>query len=186
MGIFRGILTQRLSRSDWRRVRHAADLKTGREVLRVPERGVGLNITSVEFTSDGRHLVIGGWEATARLLEIATQASPTWRQVQLFKGHGDRVHSVALAPNGHEILTGSYDRTARIWSIDTGHERGRLFGFIDGSWTASSPDGRTSGPASIDETKKPSTFVASIDRPDPRCPIVASRQDFVPVRGKCD
>jgi hypothetical protein len=142
MGIFRGILTQRLSRSDWRRVRHAADLKTGREVLRVPERGVGLNITSVEFTSDGRHLVIGGWEATARLLEIATQASPTWRQVQLFKGHGDRVHSVALAPNGHEILTGSYDRTARIWSIDTGHERGRLFGFIDGSWTASSPDGR--------------------------------------------
>lgn len=94
-------------------------------------------ITSAIFTEDGKYLVTGGMDKTARLLDVQTG-----RELRRFEGHLDGVTSLALTGEGRYLVTGSRDATTRIWDLSSGAELCRLIFFKDGSWSVSDPEGR--------------------------------------------
>src|ERR1017187_10149070 len=80
-------------------------------------KGSSNAVYSVAFSPDGRQILTGSWDQTARLWDAATG-----REIRRFLGHTARVSSVAFSPDGRQILTGSWDQTARLWDIATGKE----------------------------------------------------------------
>lgn len=100
--------------------------------------GHSSGIEAATFSPDGRLLLTGSWDSTARLWEV-----DTGRELRSFAGHSDRITSVAYSPDGRFVLTGSNDKTARLWDVTSGKELLRFEGhsaFIRG--VAFSPDGR--------------------------------------------
>ncbi|HEV3255347.1 MAG TPA: WD40 repeat domain-containing protein, partial [Gemmataceae bacterium] len=76
-------------------------------------------LTTAIFSPDGRKVLSGGQDYTARLWDAATglPIGPPMR-------HQNIVASVAFSPDGQRILTGSHDKTARLWDANTGQPLG--------------------------------------------------------------
>jgi WD40 repeat protein len=74
-------------------------------------------VLSVAFSPDGKYMVTGSLDKTARLWNIASGA-----EVRIFTGHAGSVESVAFSPDGKYVLTGSADKTAKLWDAATGAE----------------------------------------------------------------
>ena len=72
-------------------------------------------LTSAVLSPDGRKMVSGGQDHTARLWDVATgrPIGPPMR-------HQHIVASVAFSPDSRRVLTGSHDQTARVWDAETG------------------------------------------------------------------
>jgi WD40 repeat protein len=105
-------------------------------------------IFSVTFSPDGKSILTGSADKTARLWDLQGNV------IKVFKGHGDIVHSVAFSPDGKNILTGSADNTACLWDLQgnvlqvfTGHEK-RI------NSVAFSPDGKSILTGSWDKTAR--------------------------------
>ena len=64
------------------------------------------------FSPDGRTVVTGSGDKTARLWEVASG-----REIAVLRGHEDAVSSVAFSPDGRTVVTGSGDKTARLWEV---------------------------------------------------------------------
>ena len=62
------------------------------------------------FSPDGRRIVTGSSDQTAKVWEAATG-----RELLTLAGHGDAIGSVAFSPDGQRIVIGSGDRTAKVW-----------------------------------------------------------------------
>ncbi|MBL8062662.1 MAG: PQQ-binding-like beta-propeller repeat protein [Anaerolineales bacterium] len=77
-------------------------------------------IGSVAFSADGKYVVSGSWDNTARIWEAATGIEVARLT------HEDDVVSVAFSPSGKYVLTGSWDGTARVWDATTGIEVARM------------------------------------------------------------
>jgi tetratricopeptide (TPR) repeat protein len=77
------------------------------------------NVTSVAFSPDGKRVVTGSWDDTARVWEVETG-----RAVGEPLRHEDWVNSVAFSPDGNRVVTGSSDYTARVWEVETGRAVG--------------------------------------------------------------
>jgi len=69
-------------------------------------------VISVAFSPNGRYVLTGSLDKTARLWD-----TESGRTVRIFSEHNDGVCSVAISPDGKSVLTGSNDKTARLRSI---------------------------------------------------------------------
>src|SRR5262249_23689165 len=97
------------------------------------------SVTAVAFAPDGRRLVTGGKDCTARGGDTRSG-----QELHCLRGHRRAVTAVAFAPDGQWLVTSSTDGTARIWDADSGRKLRTLHGQNAAPvWAvAVTPDGR--------------------------------------------
>jgi WD40 repeat protein/Flp pilus assembly protein TadD/tRNA A-37 threonylcarbamoyl transferase component Bud32 len=76
-------------------------------------------LTTAVLSPDGKKLLSGGQDYTARLWD-ATTGRPIGTPMK----HQHIVSSVAFSSDGRKVLTGSHDQTARVWDVETGQPIG--------------------------------------------------------------
>jgi WD40 repeat protein len=104
-------------------------------------------ITGIATSADGRWVVSGSDDTTARVWD--TQSSENPSNPRVLKGHAKEVKCVAMSADGRWVVTGSEDTTARVWDIWApqsganprvleGHKEGVASVAVsnDGSWVA--------------------------------------------------
>jgi WD40 repeat protein len=107
-------------------------------------------IFSVAFSLDGKRVVTGSYDKTAKVWD-----AQTGKNILTLKGHTNPVSSVAFSPDGKRVVTGSYDNTAKIWDAVTGREMLTLKGHPRTvTSVAFSPDGKRVVTGSWDKTAK--------------------------------
>ena len=79
---------------------------------------VGLPVSSIAFSADGRYLASGSFLAACQIWDTSTHQTI----VQLV-GHTDDVRSFAFFPGGNKIMSASKDGTIRVWEVDLLEER---------------------------------------------------------------
>ncbi len=107
---------------------------TGKEIQRL-ERGV-ITVTdsdlrstvfidhyveSAVFSPDGRWIVTGSSDSTARVWDVTTG-----KEHMRLNGHTATVSLVAISPDSRRVVTGSFDDTVRVWDVASGKELKRL------------------------------------------------------------
>ena len=126
--------------SAWRR--HQVELKA------VFTHGNAVDV--VAFSPDGKSILTGGNDNTARLWDAAT-GRPIGQPIK----HSEWVISAAFSPDGKTILTGSADKTARLWDAATGRPIGQPMKHSEWVFSvAFSPDGKTILTGSLDKTAR--------------------------------
>ena len=90
-----------------------------------PQRKMGA-LTSVCVTVDGKYVVTGSGDKTARVWRLDNGA-----HVRTLEGHLDWVSSVCATVDGKYVVTGSGDKTARVWRLDDGAHVRTLEGHSD-------------------------------------------------------
>jgi WD40 repeat protein len=133
---------------NWKRVARA-NLSAWRPYL-VELKGLlshGDQVSSVAFSLDGKIILTGSFDRTARLWD-----TETGRNIGEPLQNPERVFSVAFSPDGRTILTGCGDGTARVWDATTRRPSSPPLKHMDVgsvplgdivSSVAFSPDGRT-------------------------------------------
>ena len=71
------------------------------------------------FNPDGRTIVTGSADRSARLCDVTDRRHPS--AVATLTGYGKSVNSVTFSADGHTIATGSADHTARLWDATDRH-----------------------------------------------------------------
>ncbi|MCB5169686.1 helix-turn-helix domain-containing protein [Streptomyces bambusae] len=107
-------------------------------------RGHSDDVNAVAFTSDGRGVVSGSGDGTAKVWDTAGH-----RLTQTYGGHADYVLAVAVGPGGL-LATGSFDRSAVLW--DPGRSTLVARPFAELWQSAFAPDGRLLASAAADGT----------------------------------
>ncbi len=74
-------------------------------------------IECIAISPDGRYMLVGSNDATARLWEI-----DSGKIVRTFSGHNEGITSVAFSPDRTRVVTGSSDGTARVWETESGSQ----------------------------------------------------------------
>ena len=92
-------------------------------------------VSAVAWSPDGRHILTGSMDRTARIWDTTTGDNT------LTLSHKATVNAVAWSPDGTHILTGSQEGTARIWDTTTGDNTLTLSHKASVNAVAWSPDG---------------------------------------------
>lgn len=113
------------------------DLKNAVRQTSIETHG-SLNLTAAEFSPDGTKMVVltsgcalftradrtklAYTDRVARIFDVSTG-----KELQVLRGHKDRIASVDFSDDGKILVTGSWDGTARVWSV----QNGRLIHVLD-------------------------------------------------------
>ncbi len=73
-------------------------------------------VTSVAISPNGRWLVTGSYDKTARLWDLTSEDAAA--SAVVLRGHEDALMSVAISADGRWLVSGSYDKTARLWDLN--------------------------------------------------------------------
>ena len=107
-------------------------------------------VTAVAFSPDGKAVLTGSDDSTARLWDAATG-----RPIGIPMAHQGQVRAVAFSPDGKTVLTGSSDKTARLWDAATGRPIGTPLNHKATVFAvAFSPDGKAVLTGSSDKTAR--------------------------------
>lgn len=122
------------------------DLQNG-QVLRLLKGHTNV-ILSLAFSADGRFLLSGSADSTARVWNVASGES-----LHTLTGHSEAILAVAFSPDGHKVVTGSYDHNLKLWDSTTGLLAADLSGHSDKVRSvAFTPDGKYILSGSGDQT----------------------------------
>jgi WD40 repeat protein len=134
----------------------------------------------VAFSPDGKLVLTGSTDNTARLWEAATG-----KPVATLSGHTGSVFAAAFSPDGKLVLTGSDDNTARLWEAATGKPVATLSGHTGSvRAVAFSPDGKLVLTGSEDKTARlwevlpTQSLIREAKSIIPRCLTPSQRQSF--------
>ncbi|MDH5398911.1 MAG: caspase family protein [Cyclobacteriaceae bacterium] len=72
-------------------------------------------ITTLAFSSDGKLLVSGSQDRTAKLWELSTG-----RELRTFTGSINGISDLAISPDNKFIITVDMDSSARLWNLNSG------------------------------------------------------------------
>lgn len=97
------------------------NVDTMRPIMRYSPHGA---VASAALSPDGKLLVTGSWDHSAKIWDAATGRSLR----KLEGGHTGYVNSAEFSPDGLQILTASDDGTARLWDVATGKLSDTIFG----------------------------------------------------------
>ncbi|MGH2556757.1 MAG: trypsin-like peptidase domain-containing protein, partial [Actinomycetota bacterium] len=123
-----------------------SDLRSGAAIARL--KGHESDVHSIAFSLDGRLVVTGSADGTARIWEV-----PSGRLRLTLRGHSATVSDARFSPDGKLIATAGGDNTARLWDTSTGREVLKLTGDALGlTAVAFSPDGSRLATTSGDGT----------------------------------
>ncbi len=112
--------------------------------------GSGIMMFSSVFSPDGRTVLTGLADGTARIWDTQTGKTTT-----TLIGHSRPVVSAMFSSDGKRVVTASRDQTARIWDAGTGRLLTILSGHTAELWSAAfSPDGQRVVTASNDGTAR--------------------------------
>ncbi len=118
--------------------------------LRKVLEGHTADVLAAGFSADGRYVVTGSSDGTARIWEVESG-----QLVHSLEGHTDYVRAASFSADGRYVVTGSSDDTARIWEVESGQLVHSLEGHTDYVVAASfSADGRYVVTGSSDETAR--------------------------------
>ena len=104
----------------------------------------------IEISPDGRHLLIGSFAGTPRLLDTQTGAT-----ICQFIGHTDPVWELDFSPDSRYVATSSLDKTARLWKTENCEFLRTFSGHTDGIASVDfSRDGKYLATGSWDKTAR--------------------------------
>ena len=115
----------------------------------VPQLGHPMPVFCVAISPNGKHLLTGSGDGTAKLWDVSTA-----QEIRTFAGPpGSGAYAVAFSPDGKQILTGSDDKTARLWDAQSGKGLITFTGHTGGiTSVAFTPDGKRVLTGSADKT----------------------------------
>ena len=93
--------------------RMLASLSRGSRVNPIVLEGHEGSVISANWSPDGKQIVTGSGDGTARIWRADGQGEPI-----VLEGHEDWVRSANWSPDGKQIVTASDDATARIWTLE--------------------------------------------------------------------
>jgi len=99
--------------------------------------GHTLNIWSVDFSSDGKHLASGSFDHSVRLWDPNTGAP-----VRVLGEHDQAVVGIAFSTDGKTLATSGDDNTIRLWDAETGRMIRRIESGNHTYKVVFSPDGQ--------------------------------------------
>jgi WD40 repeat protein len=73
------------------------------------------SIQTLAITPDGRRLVTGSLDQTARIWDLTNPAVASWPII--LRGHNGAVQCLAVSSDNHWLVTAGDDRTARLWNL---------------------------------------------------------------------
>jgi WD40 repeat protein/transcriptional regulator with XRE-family HTH domain len=100
-------------------------------------RGHTKEIYSVAFSPDGKYVLTGSQDGTARLWD-----AQSGQEIRQFIGHKGGIAAVTFSQDGTLVVTGGNDQTARVWDAESGQQLQVLNDSSGVTAVALSPDGK--------------------------------------------
>src|SRR3990167_8249017 len=171
------------------RVRRSHDVNENHSRL----SGHSLAVMCAAFSPDGKTLVTGSWDHTAKVWHVKSGVE------LLTLCHSNRVNCVAFSHDGKTIVTGSRDCTIRVWCARSGYILLTLRYSHHVNSIAFSPDSKTIVAGSFDGTtkvwdaKSGATLLTLFPSPQANCvafspdgkTIVTGSGDYGETRSEC-